>query len=54
MIRHPPSFFGTTPKPEQRRFGSGGDEKGPAMRPAVHSLTSASEIMCACATAVGR
>ena len=54
MIRHPPFSFGTTPRPEQRRFGSGEMEKGSAMRPAAHSLVSASEIICGCSRAEGK
>ena len=54
MICHPPFSFGTTPRPEQRRFGSGEMEKVPAMRPAAHSLASAYEIICGCSRAEGK
>ena len=40
MTHHLPFFFGTTPSPEQRRLGIGGDGKGPSMRPAAHFLVS--------------
>lgn len=42
------SFLGMTPTPEHLRFGLGGDEKGPSIRPASHSLCNSIIIMSGC------
>ena len=38
ITRNEPSCFGTTPSPEQWNGEKGAEAKGPAMRPARHSL----------------
>ena len=36
LVRQPPSFLGTTPRPEQRVFGTGGVVYGPALHSCYH------------------
>jgi len=45
MVLHPPSCLGTTPKPEQRKLGKGGELKGPGIRLCMHSEWKASSKM---------
>ena len=38
ITRHPPSFLGINPMPDERKLWSGGTGNGPARRPASHSF----------------